>query len=798
MPVVSQKIPNLLGGVSQQPDSLKLPGQLRESLNVVPDPTYGLLKRPGLKLVSQLANATTDGRWFSIFRDVNEKYVGQFTATGGLRIWDAKTGVQQTVNTISSSAAAYIAGVSEANFEMLQISDYNFVLNRTKVVSKLSTTSPALTPKAWVSVNLVGYGVQYSIKLDATTYSYTTPTTGTVSVDAVLTGLATAIGSSTYTVVSIGTGLSIRRNNNADFTVEAKGGLSGAAITAFKGAVPTVADLPISCEDGFTFKVANLENAVGDDYYVKFNVDGSGTSGAGIWEETVAPGSQLYLDPDTMPHVIIRESNGTFTFRSLNQAAAGSTTNYWIERKVGDDTSNPFPTFVGNPITGISFFRNRLVLFSGESVICSQPGGFFNLFAVSAITATDGDAIDLSCGSQKPVDLKYAISTTSGLLLFSEFAQFLLSTDADVFGPSTAKINLLSNFNTDPSIRPVETGTSLVFTDNNQGFCAVTEMLVTSVDNRPQISDISRTTPNFVPADIRSLVASSSTSMLSFLPLTENNYLYLFKFFNNGANRVLASWINWKLPGPCVFQVADHDKFYFVTQQQNGVCLSTCTVLSDVEGTAVNNSGISYEYRLDLFTSTPNKTYDSATDTTKVYFKPGTADSTLQAIAVVDDGSTDKGLVYILNQLTDGVGPYVAVPGNRTTSTITLGYAFDMRLKLPRFYIKQGMSDGSVKADSINIPRVQRIIIESSDTGPYNASVSVLGRPSVSYELSQVTANNYQANTPPLPSLIKNTIPVMGKGTDVELILSSTTPFPLSFISMTWQGTYNNRGIREI
>jgi len=798
MAVINQKIPNLLGGVSQQPDSLKLPGQVREAVNVVPDPTYGLLKRPGLKLVSSLTGAVDNGRWFAIFRDSNEKYIGQFTAAGDLNIWDATTGAAKTVNAISAAAKAYVSSVTEADFEMLQVSDYNFVLNRSKTVAKLATKSPAQAPKAWVDVNQVGYGVQYVVKLDGTEYTYTTPTTGTVSAKAVTDGLVSAIPSGTFTMVKVGNGFSIRRNDNADFTIDATGGLSGQAIVSYKGSVNSVADLPTTCEDGFIFKVANLENAVGDDYYVQFSVDGSGASGSGIWEETIAPDLELYLDPDTMPHVIIREANGTFTFRSLNEAAAGSTDLYWKERQVGDDESNPFPTCVGKKITGISFYRNRLILLSGENLIASQPGNFFNLFAVSAITVTDADAIDISCGSLKPVDLRYALPTTSGLLLFSEFSQFLLTTDADVFGPSTATINLLSNFNTDPSIKPVETGTSIVFADNNQGFCAVTELLVTSADNRPQVSDISRTTPNFVPAEVLSLVASPSASVLSFMPSGDNNDLYLFKFFNNGSSRILASWLSWTLPGYGRFQAVDHDKFYFVTEQENGYVLSTCSILSDVEGTAVNSSGIAYEYRADLFTSSPTKVYDSANNITKVYFKAGTYDSTLTPVAIVDVSVNDKGQVFLPTAATDGTGPYVAIPGDQTASTVTLGYAFEMRVVLPRFYIKQNMSDASVRADTVNIPRVQRVIIESSDSGPFFVKVESLGRSDVIYELPQTIANSYDANTTPLPGVIKNTIPVMAKGTDTQMTVYSQTPFPLSFVSMTWQGIYHNRSIRDI
>lgn len=798
MAVVNQKIPNLLGGVSQQPDSLKLPGQVREALNVVPDPTYGLLKRPGLKLVSSLQNASSGGQWFAIFRDEAEKYIGQFTSSGDMKIWDATTGQQKTVNTIAQAAKDYIANVSQSDFEMLQISDYNFVLNRSITVGKLNTKSAALTPKAWVNINQVGYGVEYVITLNGTNYSYTTPTTGTISVKSVADGLAASIGAGTFTIAKIGNGLSIKRNNNADFTIDATGGLSGQAIIAYKGSVSTVADLPPTCENDFIFRVANLDNASGDDYFVKFKVDGTGSSGSGIWEETVAPDIELFIDPATMPHVVIREANGTFTFRSLNQSAAGTTDLYWKEREVGDDVSNPFPSFVGKKVSGISFYRNRLVLLSGENVIASQPGDYFNLFAVSAITATDADAIDISAGSSRPVDLRYALSTTAGLLLFSEFAQFLLTTDADVFGPSTANINLISNFNTDPSIKPVETGSSIVFADNNQGFCAVTEMLVTSADNRPQVSDISRTTPNFIPANIRSLVASASASMLSFMPAGAEKKLYLFKFFNNGSSRVLASWLSWSLPGVGKYQAFDHDKMYVVTEQQNGFVLSTCTVLSDVDGTAVNSSGISYEYRIDLFTATPTKAYDSTNKITKVYFKSGTYDTALKPVVVINAANNDKGQVLFPTAATDGTGPYVPVPGNHTSSAVTLGYAYEMRVKLPRFYVKQPLSDGSVRTDTVNIPRVQRVIIESNDSGPFSVEVESLGRSKVTYELPQTIANSYDANTTPLPSVIKNTIPIMAKGTDTAMSIYSETPFPLSFVSMTWQGLYHNRSIREI
>ena len=49
MAAVTQTVPNFLGGVSNQPDDKKLPGQVKEALNAYPDPTFGLQKRPGFK-----------------------------------------------------------------------------------------------------------------------------------------------------------------------------------------------------------------------------------------------------------------------------------------------------------------------------------------------------------------------------------------------------------------------------------------------------------------------------------------------------------------------------------------------------------------------------------------------------------------------------------------------------------------------------------------------------------------------------------------------------------------------------
>ena len=94
---ITQNIPNFLQGISQQPDKKKQLSQVKDAVNTFPDYALGMLKRPGGKLTDKLYNATSTGKWFSILRDENEKYVGQYD-NDLFRIWDLSDGTPRKVD----------------------------------------------------------------------------------------------------------------------------------------------------------------------------------------------------------------------------------------------------------------------------------------------------------------------------------------------------------------------------------------------------------------------------------------------------------------------------------------------------------------------------------------------------------------------------------------------------------------------------------------------------------------------------------------------------------------------------
>jgi len=335
MAAISQKLANLVGGVSQQPDTIKYSNQLRSCDNYYPDFTSGLAKRPGLQGKGKLANAVADGTWFHIFRDDKEKYIFQFSKAGALKVWDANSGIQQTVNAVAAESVTYATHTSFADLATLQINDYTFVLNRTKVVAQGATSSSSYNPFGFVNINTVAFNTDYVITIDGINFSHTTPSNASGStqnsVQTIITALVAAInGNAAYVASGIGNTIFIRRANNGDFSLKATGGTTGTAVEAFKEIVTSVSQLPREFISDRRIKVEGTAESNSDDYWVVFVPSTAGqTSGVGHWEETIAPNTVLGMDTTTLPHVVIREANGTFTYRQLDltsaTASAGTT-----------------------------------------------------------------------------------------------------------------------------------------------------------------------------------------------------------------------------------------------------------------------------------------------------------------------------------------------------------------------------------------------------------------------------------------------------------------------------------------
>ena len=1056
MAAISQKLANLVGGVSQQPDTVKFSNQLRVCDNYYPDFTLGLAKRPGLQAKGKLANAVDDGTWFHIFRDDKEKYIFQFSKAGALKIWDANSGLQQTVNAVAAEATTYAVHDTFDDLATLQVNDYIFILNRTKTVAQGSTSSSSYNPFGFVNINTVAFNTDYVITIDGNTFSHTTPANASGatqnSVQTIITALVASInGNANYVAAGIGNTIFIRRANNGDFALKATGGTTGTAVEAFKEIVTSVAQLPREFFSDRRIKVEGSADSESDNYWVRFIPSTAGqTSGVGHWEETIAPSTVLGMNTETLPHVVIREANGTFTYRQLDEASAiassgttvvtgiptsisitsatsgghvvgeefaaiggtgknlrlrvdkvktvtvansyaansssyvrqvtttrgripfGSTTTtyywyfagnqigqgtadrivvgdttyvrngdfqnisnelragitstqvtngvidaisivqngqgytasnpfynnngdnfiinsvntqnlegdevrlqYWKGRDVGDATTNPMPSFVGNTIDGISFFKNRIIFTSRQNVICSQAGDYFNFFASTVITIVDSDPIDISASSSKPIRFQHLLPIPrAGLLLFGDNAQYVLETTTEAFAPKTAEINRLSSFSLTDTISPIDVGPSYMFVEQGDKATAVYEMNIgDNVGGKPIVQELTKPLPYYIPAAIKSLKVSQSANTFALLSQQDLKSIYLYRFFNAGDSRVSA-WFRWILPGTVESFDFDQDIMYVVTKQGSGYVLNTMSLMTETPSQSLLFEGQYLDVRLDYFDYNPVLVYKSATDTTRVCFKDGFDNSEEQAVLMYLDpaiaGSFEEQTLQYDATAPTGEKYYLEAEGNKTaagglstvtraggstTATITctdphklitgntitvisgvvagnyavtvltsttftittvattalnsvnfifsylptaskfaIGYKYEATAELPAFYYVK--AEGN--KDTINVPRISRLKVNSYNSGPYRALVTADGRDDFSLSLPQIQADNYRADNIPLIRNAQSTVPILAKGDQFSFSLIADSPFPTAFTSVTWEGTYNNKGIQVV
>ena len=375
--LVAYPIPNLTGGVSQQPANSRPIGQCESSVNAVPHPIEGLTKRPPANHVKELMTAPSNTPFIQpINRSATEQYVVVIDGTGttGVKVFDLN-GVEQTVNVDSNVASAYLTSSTPRDtFKMTTVADVSFIANTattvamdTTVTSKysLDLTSPPfealidvkgspasfedLTLKILLSdVNLFDKDADDSTN----TEDHDHPQFGSrraidgIKLDGNMSArmIASRINiESNYEATNRTTSSSAAVGNNetnvrknrqddntstvylrnvapADFNLTVDDGLNNALFLGIKDRVDNFSDLPPIAKHNMLIEVEGSPETEIDDYYVRFDRDGGSTAGVGKgrWVETTAGGLNNNYDFNTMPLILIRrpdtESDGRRKF----------------------------------------------------------------------------------------------------------------------------------------------------------------------------------------------------------------------------------------------------------------------------------------------------------------------------------------------------------------------------------------------------------------------------------------------------------------------------------------------------
>jgi hypothetical protein len=594
-----------------------------------------------------------------------------------------------------------------------------------------------------------------------------------VTADTILAGMVAQLPSGIDAKV-IGPGIYL--SSSSPFSVEVA---EEDLMRVFQKSVNDVTRLPNMCRHGYVVKVSNARMSDEDDYYLRFTGE-NGLDGAGSWSECPIPGITNTLT--NMPLVIQRTAVTTFTVRPFT----------YQTRRVGDNNTNPMPTFVGSRINKVLFFRNRLAILSGENVILSRPGtlGTPDFFVESALTVSASDPIDISAASMFPSDIFDGIEINAGLLVFSTNQQFLLSTDDTVLNPDTAKLRSVSTFNYNKDIPPISLGTTISYLDNSGKFSRLNEMANTSREGEPDVVEISKLVPTLLPKDL-DLFTNSRENSIILIGKTNSDTVFGYKYLAIGDKRQQQAWFKWKLNNPLLYHFIINDEYFFV--DTDNFLQSIKLVQADDDPTITREEDLIFQIHLDNHTTVSGGGYNDTTNLTtfsNVSWLPNVTSPNYKLV-IIDEGGTPAP--------TDGQGRYAectvsgtsfTVPGDWQNTTVRIGYLYEYLVKFPTIYPKKISGEKSF-ADVNSSLILHRIKLHFGKVGMYETTLERVGKDDYTEVYESTTMDSYSASRVPYLEDYIKTIPVYEKNKNVDITLKSSHPAPATLRAMAWEGDYS-------
>ena len=786
MALTQDTIPNFIGGVSQQPDKLMFPNQSKELLNMLPDPTIGLTKRKPTEHIARLMDALPIQPQVYTVNKEDEKY--QVFLTGStVRVFDLE-GNEKTVKylvdedateeekeTTRTELLKYITTENPIkDLQMDNIGDYTFILNKTITAQLSDETYPNPHPNsAMVFVKQGDYAIDYSVTVNGNTITYTTDKEDrtTLKTNAIATQLFNKLkdklGTTDWSLTRVNSTILIKNLKGQKFTISTEDSNGDRSMFCVYNEFETVSNLPAVAFNGFIVKIVGDDGDSSDDYYVQFKTKDGGNHGSGTWQECPSPDIKYHVLADTMPHAIVREADGSFTYKRID----------WTDRGAGDEDSAKTPSIFGQKITEVFTHKGRLAFLAGDKSIYSDVDDIFSLFKRTVMTSLDTDPIDVGSNS-KMVLLKHTLPYDGNLLLFSPSSIFTIK-GGDVFSNSTVTLDLTMEFPCSSLCKPISAGTSGVFVFENGNYSGLYE-IYTNSSYVTSARNITEQIPCYLPAKIFKMAGNTINNIICLLSQNEPNTIYVYNYYYTSDSKAQSAWHKWTIDkADKILNVDFIDNWLYLTiQYADGIYLEklNCTQKQEDEG-------LGFLVHLDRKIKAIG-TYNETKETT-TYELPYEIDADLLNVVNRENG-------FLLDFTK--TNKTITIKGNYTD--LIIGVPYVSHWQMGTIYKKQAtQSGGSQTVEGVLM--LKDLELAYADSGYFDIAVQPLY---IAQEASHYTCTctDLGTNSAVLGRISIDSglflIPVLAKNDEVIVSMTNDSYLPSTFSSITWLGELNIRG----
>lgn len=753
------------------------------------------------------SSATADFASPTTVATITTNTTTNITATNGL-YYRAKLTVVGTGNPTLTGTWKDIAYLQSSDpvteLRALTVADYTFVLNRTAIPAKGVTTSPDYGAAGLVVVRSGSYGRTYKVIINGTTYvSCKTPDGSTAShinsidttfiaqiiYDVLTTGTPTAAGANTVTGSALPAGWTVARNNatvyvkkddGTAWTLLTEDGQNGNAMHHIKDETAQFTDLPLYGYTDTHVKIVGRSASGAGDFYTKCEANTKN-----VWKESMAEGILTDFNNYTLPWALVSEADGTFTFRC----------NAWDARAVGDDDSNPYPSFIGRAIKDVFFHKNRLGFLADENVIMSAAGDYFRFWRTTAISLLDDDPIDVAASHDKVSLLVNVIPYQENLLIFSDQTQFILQ-GGNLLTPETVSLASSTEFQASTKAKPVGAGPAVFFAVEKDSYSSIQEYFVDADTRKNDARDVTGHCPEFVPANISLMASTSNESVILAFSRSQPDRLYVYKYLygDDNTQKLQSSWSYFTYPDVTTIHsfAFIQSILYWVVTRPSGVFLEKMSFEQGVVGDGDLGFRIHLDQKIQSNATGVSSAYNPSTGLTTFTF-PFTWKTEPKAIVLTDPLDADLGYdINIYNTATPFNSNTVVLEGDWTANTLVFGIPYECIYVPSHFQVRRDATGGGIAVDSEGRLQVQRMTIQYDRTGYFEVYVDPVGRENVYSMIFNGRISGSATNVIGAPPIAtgKLKVPIYSKNDRVTITIKSASYLPFSLLALSWSGLY--------
>lgn len=811
MPEVSAYISAPFQGVSQASPQIALATQAQTLDNVWVDIPEGARKRPPLTWLKKLfdAGVLVDDAQYVTFEDPDDSSLVHLILNreaGSVVPYLFSSSLAPVTVTVDPDAQTYLDLETPSNLvddlRVSQVVDDTIITNRLSTVAIQATTNPDRNPEAIIFVKAGAYGRKFTLTItpsggspiygevvtpsgdnaddsfhvgtDAIAYAFLNavayPHNGfsQTRIDAAL----TAAGIS-YTLI----GPVIYLTSATDFTLISTDDSGGLGMGTIKGKANKFSDLPSHAIDGFTVEISPVskDNQTGG-YWVAY--DGDPTTG--IWKEVLAPGSELGLDPATMP-VVLNKDGGTWNLKPTD----------WKSRTVGSETLLIDPGFVGKVIHDVGYTFGRLSIISSEEIFLTAADDPFRCYPASAATSIDSDPISFQPPGSGRANYRAIVNFKDKAVVIGREQQTLLVAPGDgPVTPTTVKPRGLSDFEITDEVplRPVGSNGRVYFSaPRGSDFVSVYELATDRVSGQDATEDLAPAIPRLLPNTL-DRACGVQTSYCTLYGSSGDNALYAHFFRFNDQQRVQNGWFPMTLPEGWTLNGLSNKgtQMFVLAKDPAGVAhLASMEAAPKDLDSAAAAILTNWDMRL-RDTHVSSEVYNSISDTTVITAPAGYSFTSLTMVSAMQMSPPVLPEGY-LAEIISQTPTTITVRRNWTGQDYWVGYAYVSQWT--PFEI-QYVSPNDDRPMHSGVLRIDAIWADLARTGFLLGGVSIGSRSSASYTPQALLTGDPPLRTGPWR------FPVGGLAHDTIISFASASHMPFHCIGFEWTGDYNPRARR--